>query len=141
MGMFFFLFLFVCYDSFMIYHCSNFYISEFNFTNGVHFGGYYSALEAGLRKVGENDVLFIHSMFLKECVLVESEDVGSSVAWEEVMQREKANGFDGVFYTNKYEPDVRRSYFLWNDVVECVKITQLTGKTAQEKLDNSFLYM
>ena len=47
-----------------VYHCSLSNIEEFDFTKGVHFGGFHSALGAALRHVYPErwniDTIYIH---------------------------------------------------------------------------------
>ena len=60
-----------------VFHCSPDDITTFDFSNGVHFGGYFSALQAGNRKLGRvnskydinQDYLYIYS-FLKKLFVI-----------------------------------------------------------------------
>ena len=96
-----------------VFHCSPDDITTFDFSNGVHFGGYFSALQAGNRKLGRvnskydinQDYLYIYSFFFKETICYQTEDVGGYDAWMVEIEKAKAEGFNVIKYINKYEPD------------------------------------
>lgn len=96
----------------IVYHCSNVRIDKFNFSEGVHFGGIRSALEAGLRKDPDGG-LFLHrcNLYITDAEL-KVEDLGNKEAWDEEFHEMKNWSWKYAKYRNKYEPDNVPSYFV-----------------------------
>lgn len=127
-----------------IYHCSPDKIEEFNFDFGVHFGGFFSALEAGYRKLCnirhwedvKQEIVYMHTCILDESKVYVCDDVGGFDAWNIEIERAIKLGYDVLKYKNKYEPDVQASYLVLNkNLIQLVKIETLTEKFVLEKLE------
>lgn len=119
-----------------VYHCSPDYITSFDYSEGVHFGGLLSALTAGLRKAYEygDDYLHIHHCTLDASKYTEVDDIGSN--WEYTF-------LDPLVYKyrNKYEPDTESSWYIRNPVSICIKnIITLTINEAELMLDKYDVY-
>jgi hypothetical protein len=130
-----------------IYHCSPDEIKEFNFDFGVHFGGFFSALEAGYRKLNninmkyncEQEIVYMHTCVLDACKVYVCDDVGGFDAWNIEIDLAKKAGYDVLKYQNKYEPDLQPSYLVLNKkLIQLVKIETLTEKFVLEKLDQLY---
>lgn len=127
-----------------IYHCSPDKILEFDFRFGVHFGGFFSALEAGYRKLNnlkmkyncEQEIVYMHTCILDEDKVYVCDDVGGFDAWNIEIERARKLGFDVLKYKNKYEPDMKASYLVLNkNLIQLVKIETLTKKFVINKLE------
>ncbi len=96
----------------IVYHCSNVNIEKFDLSEGVHFGGIHSALEAGLRKE-DSGKLFLHRCRLttNSCELI-VEDLAHKEAWNVQAKDMLQRGWRYAKYRNKYEPDNVPSYFV-----------------------------
>lgn len=120
-----------------LYHCSPVKIKYFNFDKGVHFGGPYSALEAGLRK--DAQTLYLHKVELYCDSFYESEDVGCSEEWAKVIEKAKEQGFKAIKYKNKYEPDTVHSYLVFDpDIITLDVITTISDQKAEELLTERY---
>ena len=128
-----------------IYHCSPDEILEFDFSNGVHFGGFFSALEAGNRKLNmlktkyesEQEIVYLHTCILDVNNVYVCDDVGGFDAWNIEIALAKKSGYDVLKYQNKYEPDVQPSYLVLNkNLIQLVKIETLTEKFVINKLES-----
>lgn len=120
-----------------LYHCSPVRIEQFDFSNGVHFGGLYSALEAGLRK--ETEILHLHTVELSCKSFYETDDVGNAEAWAVEVQRAKELGCSVIKYRNKYEPDSTPSYLVLDGaLIETTNIESLSPTRAEELIMNRF---
>lgn len=119
----------------IVYHCSNVKIDKFNFSEGVHFGGIRSALEAGLRKES-NGLLYIHKLELETAQeLYYVDDLCNKLNWDMLVHEMRKIGRTCVKYNNKYEPDTRPSYFV---VDECC-VTLLSVQCVSSKDAEDFL--
>jgi hypothetical protein len=97
-----------------LYHASPVRIEQFDFSDGVHFGSYYSALEAALRKTDKT--IYVHRIkFLERCNIFESEDVGSKEEWNKVIDDAIDCNCTVIKYINKYEPGSSQSYIFLDD--------------------------
>lgn len=124
-----------------IFHCSPDNITSFDYRMGVHFGGYFSALQAGHRKLerlnikyaDEQDYLYMYCFFLKDVPYYETEDVGGYDAWLVEIIKAKEKGFDLIKYKNKYEPDNSSySYIVLNsDILLFNSKTKITEKEVE----------
>lgn len=128
-----------------IYHCSPDEILEFDFSHGVHFGGFFSALEAGYRKLNnlrmkyncEQEIVYMHTCILNECKVYVCDDVGGFDAWNIEIERANKLGFDVIKYNNKYEPDTQPSYLVLNkNLIQLIKIETITEKSVIDKLES-----
>lgn len=121
----------------ILYHCSPTKIEQFDYSNGVHFGGLYSALEAGLRKGSE--VLYLHTVNVQLESCYETEDVGSNEAWSLEIQRALEAKYCLIKYRNKYEPDSIPSYIILDEsLVKVLTIESLSSNRAEELILNNF---
>lgn len=97
-----------------LYHASPVRIEQFDFSEGVHFGSYHSALEAALRKTDKT--IYVHRIkFLERCNIFESEDVGSKEEWNKVIDDAIDCNCTVIKYINKYEPGSSQSYIFLDD--------------------------
>lgn len=128
-----------------VYHCSPDYISEFDFKFGVHFGGLYSAYEAGLRKLNNlktyqgllQDELYVHICELKFNSVYESEDVGGQEDWLLEIEKAKQLNCDVIRYINKYEIDTKPSYLVINkELIILKKIEVLSSILVKKELES-----
>lgn len=126
-----------------VYHSSPDNISKFDFSYGVHFGGKFSALEAGDRKLSNliryrdsnQDHLFLYTCTLTNVPFYETEDVGGSEAWEKEIEKARREGFDLIRYWNKYEPDSEYSYIVLNQkLIHVIQIESLFKKEVEKIL-------
>ena len=125
-----------------VYHCSLSNIEEFDFTKGVHFGGFHSALGAALRHVYPErwniDTIYIH-----ECLLdvpsdvLKEDDLGSNEAWQKYADNYLRDTNIGVLqYVNRYEPDVNPSYYVINSyLITIKKVRKMRPYEAQAEVD------
>ena len=100
-----------------VHHCTLSSISKFNFSQGVHFGGRISALQAAYRKLAQGQFAFFN---LYSCTLVcdkfyDTEDVGCKEEWDKEIVKAKAQGYKVIRYRNKYEPDSYPSYLVFEE--------------------------
>lgn len=117
----------------IVYHCSNVNIEKFDFSEGVHFGGIYSALEAGLRKE-PNGTLFLHRCRLHttSCERV-VEDLAHKEAWNVQAKDMLQRGWMYAKYKNKYEPDNVPSYFVIDaSIIEILSVEYIDSVDAEE---------
>lgn len=114
----------------ILYHCSNVLIEQFDYSEGVHFGGMLSALEAGLRKEG-NGVLYLHKIELEtNQELYYVDDLCNKKNWDMLRHEMRKIGRTCVKYTNKYEPDSVPSYFVVDG--SCVKLLSVKTVASEE---------
>lgn len=107
---------------------------------GLHMGGMYSALEAALRKlrsdrnVDNNTTVYLHKVHLKSCDAVSVDDMGDDHSWRELY----TSGIGQVFvYENKYEPDVSKSYVIWDtSLVQIIEVDVMHMDEAEEIIEN-----
>lgn len=107
---------------------------------GLHMGGMYSALEAALRKlrsdrnVDNNTTVYLHKVHLKSCDVVPVDDMGDDHSWRELY----TSGTGQVFvYENKYEPDVSKSYVIWDtSLVQIIEVDVMHMDEAEEIIEN-----
>lgn len=107
---------------------------------GLHMGGMYSALEAALRKlrsdrnVDNNTTVYLHKVHLKSCDAVPVDDMGDDHSWRELY----TSGIGQVFvYENKYEPDVSKSYVIWDtSLVQIIEVDVMHMDEAEEIIEN-----
>ena len=132
-----------------VFHCSPDDITTFDFSNGVHFGGYFSALQAGNRKLWRvnskydinQDYLYIYSFFFKETICYQTEDVGGYDAWMVEIEKAKAEGFNVIKYINKYEPDKNPSYlFFCEENIPVIKDIKVSKFKEVEKILDQYYY-
>lgn len=120
-----------------LYHCSPVKIEQFDYSNGVHFGGLYSALEAGLRK--GSDVLYLHTVDVQFDSCYETDDVGNAEAWSLEIKKALEVNFNIIKYRNKYEPDSTPSYIILDkSLVKSLSIESLSSNRAEELILNNF---
>lgn len=128
-----------------VYHCGLSKINSFDFSNGVHFGGIYSAMEAALRKVNNPNIDTIH---IHECLLelpdyvpVE-DDLGSNEAWRELATTwMNINNYEILQYCNRYEPDTDPSYYVLNpSLIKIKKVRTIRPYQAEAELDEFLNY-
>ena len=133
-----------------VYHCSPDKISVFNFDSGVHFGGLYSAYEAGLRKLenlqmyrgSDQDILFLHVCKLQCKQIYNGIDVGDYEQWLVEIEKAKQLGCDVIKYKNKYEPDSTPSYLvLSTESIVITNIEELDSRQVQNKLESHGIMM
>lgn len=126
-----------------VYHSSPDNISNFNFSLGVHFGGKFSALEAGDRKLSnliryrdsQQDHLFLYTCTLTNVPFYETDDVGGPEAWEKEIEKARKEGFGLIRYWNKYEPDSECSYIVLNPkLINVIQIESLFKKEVEKLL-------
>ena len=126
-----------------IYHASPDYIESFDFSYGVHFGGIFSAYEAGLRKLSNlqkykdvvQDHIFVHVCVLDTSAeLYKSIDVGSKEEWDKEIQKAKALGFKGIVYKNLYEPDLVSSYLIFDSTLITIEYIDPIDSEEAERL-------
>lgn len=115
-------------ELFTVYHCGPQEIDVFNFENGVHFGGYNSALQAALRK--HSNEIYVHECLLAVDKVYVSNDVGGDDAWKEVIKHARRDGCSVIQYYNKYEPDVRPSYIVLDS--ERIKLKKVECMAASD---------
>lgn len=120
--------------SISLYHASPVRIDQFDFSDGVHFGSYHSALEAALRKT--DDIIYIHRIkFLERCNIFESEDVGSKEEWDKVIDDAIDCNCTVIKYINKYEPGTSKSYIFLDDKrIVYSGIVTISAKDAEQAL-------
>ena len=123
-----------------VYHCSLSNIEEFDFTKGVHFGGFHSALEAALRKVVDNrkNTIYVHECLLEiPDNMMEEDDLGSNENWQTYALRNmRNNGISVLQYVNRYEPDVNPSYYVINsDLITIKKVRKMRPYEAEAEVD------
>lgn len=137
-----------------VYHSSPDNISKFDFSHGVHFGGKFSALEAGDRKLSnliqyrdsQQDHLFLYTCTLTNVPFYETEDVGGPDAWKKEIEEARKEGFSLIRYWNKYEPDSEYSYIVLDPkLINVIQVESLFKKEVEkilkEHLENSaFLF-
>lgn len=126
-----------------VYHSSPDNISKFDFSRGVHFGGKFSALEAGDRKLSNliqyrssnQDYLFLYTCHLTAASFYETDDVGGSEDWEKEITKARKEGFDLIRYWNKYEPDSEYSYIVLNSkLINVIQVESLFKKEVEKIL-------
>lgn len=124
-----------------VFHCSPDRILNFDFRDGVHFGGYMSALRAGDRKLdninlkyNENQSsLFLHQLDLEVNLYWDSLDRGGAQDWADEIMKARIEGFDIIRYVNKYEPDYEPSYIVLNpNIIKLKSIETLNQKDVKE---------
>lgn len=101
-----------------VFHCSPDEITEFIFRPelGVHFGGIFSALEAGIRKTYNVCGSDTNEMFIHKCKLLVpgnylySKDQGGVDGWADLIKENK--DVSVIRYENQYEPDVVPSWLV-----------------------------
>lgn len=118
-----------------VYHSSPDYIYDFIFTNGVHVGGKYSSITAGLRKLKnlrtyrnlKQKHIYMYEFELDSNVpFYECEDIGGNDAWLVEILRAKSEGYSLIKYKNKYEPDTVPSYIILNNnIIKLINISTL----------------
>lgn len=119
-----------------VYHCSPDYITSFDYSRGVHFGGLVSALTAGLRKANQigEEYLYLHYCTLDDSKYTEVDDIGAD--WEFTFLAPLV-----YKYINKYEPDTISSWYIRNpDSVLLYKVIKLSINEAELMLDKYDLY-
>lgn len=119
-----------------VYHSSPDNIDEFIFTNGVHVGGKYSSITAGLRKLRnlktyknlKQNHINIYEFELDSSIpFYECNDVGGNDAWLVEILKAKSEGYSVIKYKNKYEPDTVPSYIILdNNIIQLKNITTLS---------------
>lgn len=120
------------------YHCSPIKIDEFDLTKGCHFGGIFSALEAALRKDGE-DFIYLHKVSIEVDTLTESEDLRNTPAWDSLAKDMKKQGIQVARYINKDEPDYKPSYFIVDaKQVKILEIKKMKRDEAEEMICSEF---
>ena len=125
-----------------VHHCTLSSISKFNFSQGVHFGGRISALQAAYRKLAQGQFAFFN---LYSCTLVcdkfyDTEDVGCKEEWDKEIVKAKAQGYKVIRYRNKYEPDSYPSYLVFEDgVITDIAKTMIHSSDAEEEIDRIFV--
>ena len=127
-----------------VYHCGLSHIKNFNFSDGVHFGGIHSALEAALRHVYKSQkgssTIYVHECLLDisdKHAIVDENDLGSNEAWMNYVDN-ILNGTDisVVRYINRYEPDVDPSYYVLEpSLIKLKKVRTLRPHEAESELD------
>lgn len=117
-----------------LYHASPVRIEQFDFSEGVHFGSYHSALEAALRKTDET--IYVHRIkFLERCNIFESEDVGSKEEWDKVIDDAINCNCTVIKYVNKYEPGSSPSYIFLDDKrIVYSGVVTISAKDAEQAL-------
>lgn len=119
-----------------LYHCSYKKIEKFNTKNGVHFGGLASALEAGLRKVDQDGVIYIHECLVNDDKYEIVDDAGCFENWENLRLEALRHNIFILKYKNKYEPDLKFSYLISDlSLIELVNIRTITAKEAEKLLN------
>lgn len=120
-----------------LYHASPVLIERFDYTNGVHFGSYESALQAVLRKT--TDVIYMHQVITTHDKYYLSEDVGGFDRWLDVIDQAEEYGYDVIGYKNLYEPSSSKSYVFINDkYITIERVVKLTVEEAEVYLDRYF---
>lgn len=120
-----------------LYHASPVLIEQFDYTNGVHFGSYESALQAALRK--STDVIYVHQVITTHNKYYLSEDVGGFNRWLDVIYQAEEYGYDVIGYKNLYEPSTSKSYIFINDkYITIQNVQKLTVEEAEVYLDCHF---
>ena len=102
-----------------VFHCSPTRIEEFDFTlgPGVHFGGIFSSLEAGIRKAYDNYGNIASILYIHKCILtlpqqvVEVKDQGGEEGWLDLIENDSTLS-PAYKYTNEFEPDVVPSWLV-----------------------------
>lgn len=113
-----------------LYHASPVLINQFDYTDGVHFGSYESALQAALRK--STDVIYIHEVISTHSEYYPSEDVGGFDRWLDVIDEAHRDGYDVIGYKNLYEPSPLYSYLFTNDLhITIHNVEKLTVQEAE----------
>ena len=123
-----------------VYHCSLSNIEEFDFTKGVHFGGFHSALEAALRKVVDNrkNTIYVHECLLEiPDNMMEEDDLGNNENWQTYALRNmRNNGINVLQYINRYEVDINPSYYvLCPSHITLKKVTKMRPYEAEAEID------
>lgn len=120
-----------------LFHASPVRIDKFDFSKGVHFGAFHSALEAALRKTDDpEDIIYIHKVKCKHFAYMNSFDVGCEEEWVKVLAQAKEEGFDVVGYSNRYEPGNSFSFIFTNDCyISDVEISTITAEDATEEIE------
>lgn len=119
-----------------LFHASPVKIDEFDFSKGVHFGAFHSALEAALRKVDDpEDIIYIYKVKCKDFAYMKSLDVGCQEEWVKVLVQVKEDGFDVVGYSNRYEPGNSFSFIFTNDMyILETETSVISAEDAEEEL-------
>lgn len=127
-----------------VYHCGLDHIQKFDFSNGVHFGGIHSALEAALRHVSK-ETRKTSTIYVHECLIdlsdnnriVEEEDLGSNESWQDYANDILLEtDITVVKYVNRYEPDIHPSYYVLDPtLVKIKKVRKLRPHEAEAEVD------
>lgn len=144
--------------SIIVFHSSPVKIEKFRFdddveTVGVHFGGFYSSLEAASRKaieyhadIEEIDRTLYTSevlIYIHKCILtyntedkVDVTDLGSNYDWYYFIDEMKLENHTLAEYKNIYEPDNVSSWFVLQEKhIELVEVSTMTLGLANKTLD------
>ena len=125
-----------------VYHASLSSIQKFDYSDGVHFGGRISSLQAVHRKLGFGEYAFV---YIYTCSLLvdkfyDSEDVGCKEEWDKVIVKAKAEGYKVIRYRNKYEPDSYPSYLvLESSILTVLGKNCIHSSDLEDELDAIFI--
>lgn len=129
-----------------VYHCSPDRIEEFDFTfgPGVHFGGIFSALEAGTRKAYSSYGNMSTTLYVHKCILtvpehtLETKDQGGEEGWLSLIDDDLS--FAPAYkYTNEFEPDVVPSWLILEPrYITLSKVVEISVDKATDILGEFF---
>lgn len=119
------------------YHCSPVKISEFDLSQGCHFGGYLSALEAGLRKV-DGGKLYVHEVRICFNNSITTDDLCNKEGWDKLCLEMRQQNIEVASYRNIHEPDFSSSYFVVDPVsIEILNVTEINSQTAEREIESA----
>lgn len=114
------------------YHCSPVKIDKFDLSQGCHFGGHLSSLEAGLRKI-ESGSLYVHKLNITFNKSIRVDDLCNKQAWDEQCIDMRKAGVDIAIYRNAHEPDFTSSYFVVDaQSIQITNVSVITTEQAEE---------
>lgn len=101
---------------------------------GLHFGGIQSATVAVnrhlLRNRDNTGIFYLYKVKITSNNVVNSQDAGEAHDWEEEANFLNA---DVLKYVNRYEPDVKPSYAVFN--TSCIEILSVQEESTKDYLD------
>ena len=126
----------------ILYHASTVKIDSFYIPyGGLHLGGMYSALEAALRKlrsdrnVDNSTTVYLHKVHLKVDTVLPVDDLGDDHSWR-TMFSAVPDDIQALEYVNKYEPDVSKSYVVWDtSLVKIIEVDVMHMDEAEELIE------
>ena len=133
------------------YHAGLSQIETFKINKGgLHMGGRYSALEAAARKIREmhsdekkDARIYLHSVLVDDSRLDHDVwDCGGNELWEAQIREWQKVGLMGAKYTNRFEPDMRKSIILCStDPIQKIsRVEVLTLDEAERILEDMEQY-